>query len=110
MSGVTQEREQAGDLYRSASAVSFSEDGVVAAAEAGAAGDVGEIDVRLSDRDKRMLAIGTLIGAAGAIARVRYPYEGMSAMLERADAVAEHARRVNARDRKGEPLFKDGGC
>jgi len=105
MSSPAQKREGTPDLYQSAREVAFGHDGVQLAAEAGAAGCASDTD-QLSERDKRMLAIGTLAGAAGAIARSRYPYEDPQHSLERADLACDHARAVNARGRDDQPLFE----
>lgn len=105
MSSVPQKREQTPDLYQSAVEVAFGHAGAQMAAEAGAAGGVCEIEDELTERDKRMLAIGTLTGAAAAIARSRYPFEGMDHMLERADLVTARGREVNTLDREQRPIF-----
>jgi len=104
MPGQAQKREQTPDLYQSAVEVAFGHDGAQMAAEAAAAGSVADAD-DLTDRDKQMLAVGTMIGAAAAIARSRYPYEHTGNTLERADLVGEHGRRVCALDRERRPIF-----
>lgn len=108
MSSPEQKREQTPDLYQSAREVAFGHDGVQMAAEAAAAGGAENIG-DLSDRDRQMLAVGTLAGAAGAIARTRYPYEDPQHSLERADLVCDHAREVSAKDRERRPILDDGG-
>lgn len=107
MATLEEKREATPDLYQSAREVAFGHVGAEMAAHTGAAGSVVAIDDKLTDRDKRMLSIGTLAGAAAAIARTRFPYEHEQDTLERADGVLELARSVDARDRHHQPLFVD---
>jgi|GEM_PF-6611680 len=102
-----QKREQTVDLYQCAIAIAFGHDGAQMASETGAAGSVEAIDDELTERDKRMLAIGTLGGAAAAIARARYPFEDTGYTLERADLVMDHARERSTLDRERRPIFAE---
>ncbi len=108
MSSVGERKAGAPDLFQSAYEVAFGSIEGILAAHAGAAGSVVDTD-QLSDRDKRMLAIGTLTGAAAAIARARFPFEGSTETLERADAALEHAREVEARGDEQRRLFDEEG-
>jgi hypothetical protein len=84
-------RERAASLYTSAKAVAFGGDGAVKAAQSAAAGSVSAIDDQLTERDKRMLAIGTLAGAGWSIARACFPQEDGQGLLDRTDLMLELA-------------------
>lgn len=86
-------KEQAPGMLGGALQMAFGNDGAALAAEAAAAGSVEAIDDTLSERDRRMLAIGTLAGVARTMARVTFPFD--------------EARRVVAKDREGNPLFDE---
>lgn len=109
MATLADRRSQTPDLYDSAYEVAFGESmSCELAAHAGAAGSVADTD-QLTERDKRMLSIGTLAGAAAAVARSHYPFEAGAETLKRADLAMEHARAIGAKDRAGRLLFDDEG-
>lgn len=108
MATVAERKAHGPDLFQAAHEVACGSMDAELAAQAGAAGSVADTD-ELSARDKRMLAIGTLTGAAAAIARARFPFESSTETLERADAAVEYACEVEAKDRDGRPLFVDEG-
>lgn len=108
MAPLAEKRAGAPDLFQSAHEVAAGESiDAELAAHAAAAGGVMEAD-QLSARDKRMLAIGALTGAAAAIARFRFPFDSGTDTLERTDAALDHARSVGAVDREGRRLFAGG--
>ena len=110
MATVDTKREQASELYADAWRVAFGHDGAVVTAQDSASGQLGAYDdadvEELTDRDKRMLAIGTLAGAAAAVSRATYPFEDGQESLERADLLLEYAASVGCRDRESQPLFE----
>jgi hypothetical protein len=105
VAALEQKKEGAPDLYRSAHEVAFGAIAAEIAAQAEAAGRVADIHDKLSERDRRMLSIGTLAGAAAAIARSRFPFETEDEALERVDLAVEYARSVEAKDGVGNLLF-----
>jgi hypothetical protein len=108
MATLAEKRAEGPDLFRAAFEVAFGPTGAELAALASAAGNVEAAD-ELSPDQRRMLSIGTLSGAAAAIAMARHPFDHPQDALERTDAALDHAREVEARNREGQPLFEKAG-
>lgn len=105
---LDQLRRDALDLSAKSYEAAFGEHGVILAAEAGATGSVNSAAEHLSARDRALLGVGCLAGAAGAMSRIAFPFdESPEETLTRVDFALELARANLIRDRNGDRLLFD---